>query len=403
MSIEKKEKGLITNNEVVIPPAIIKYMGSKRELIKFVVDGIRDIHQGELICDLFAGTAIVGACLKNDAQIWSNDIQAYSEFFAKSYLDFDPKKFDEKILTDISKIAEEHVTDIKRTTSLVEKHYKDELTLTEFQSIEQQQQGLINSDFTNVDFHLFSKYYSGTYWSFEQCAWIDGYKKASERYNNESVQPIIMSSLMHAMAYNAQSTGHYAQYRDANKVDSMKDIIIYRRKSIKEYFERKFVELSSKLEGNKKKNFHSSLDYKECLTRIPDGSLVYADPPYNFVHYSRFYHAIETLVKYDYPEIKFKGRYRTDRHQSPFCQKTNVKKAFIRMFEITSSKRLKLVLSYSNNGLITFDSIVDLAKKSTKGYDIKIKQQSYVHSTMGRSEDKSRNVKEILITLTPSI
>ena len=73
------------------------------------------------------------------------------------------------------------------------------------------------------------------------------------------------------------------------------------------------------------------------------------------------------------------------------------------MFEIVSSKKLKLVLSYSNTGIISFNTILELAKTSTLDYNIQIQKRSYVHSTMGRAEDKSRNVKEILITLTPNM
>jgi len=203
---------------------------------------------------------------------------------------------------------------------------------------------------------------------------------------------------MFAMAYNAQSTGHYAQYRDANNIASMSDIVIYRNKEIIPYFKKKFSELIEWTGSNKFKHTITSLDYRDCLDNLPEGTLVYADPPYAFVHYSRFYHALETLIRYDYPEVLHKGRYRTDRHQSPFCKRSEVERAFEVLFQKIKEKKSKLVLSYSNTGMISLEKILNIAKRKLGNkYKVYSKAVDYVHSTMGRSEDKSRDVKEYLI------
>src|SRR5690606_1773900 len=256
--------------------------------------------------------------------------------------------------------------------------------------------------FDDVEYHLFIKNYSGTYWSYDQCLWIDAIRVAAEEYSNLPIYYPILSSLMFAMAYNAQSTGHYAQYRDANNIASMNDIIIYRSKEILPYFERKLKELIQFTGENKLNHVVTTYDYKDCLEEIPKGTLVYADPPYTFVHYSRFYHALETLVRYDYPNLLFKGRYRTDRHQSPFCKKTEVVGAFEDLFERVRDKNSKLLLSYSNTGMISLECILNIANETLgEKYSILTKAVHYTHSTMGRSEDKSREVKEYLIVAKP--
>ena len=43
-------------------------------------------------------------------------------------------------------------------------------------------------------------------------------------------------------------------------------------------------------------------------------SVVYADPPYTRDHYSRYYHLLDTLLLYDYPDPVGKGQYRLDRN-----------------------------------------------------------------------------------------
>lgn len=383
-------------------PHIIKYMGSKSSLLEFLVESMNEIYEGEDICDLFAGTSVLSGSLGHTVTMHVNDIQSYSAVLAKTYLgDYHWQNYG-NLIEDVVRIAQSHVDDVHTLYPDLVYEYKTDMDLNEFNGIEQQQQDLIYSDFEDVEHHLFIKSYSGTYWSYEQCLWIDALRIAAEEYSDSPVYNCILSSLMFAMAYNAQSTGHYAQYRDANNLASMNDIIVYRKKEIVPYFKKKLKELMESTGSNSFKHTITSLDYRECLDLIPNGTLVYADPPYAFVHYSRFYHALETLIRYDYPDVAHKGRYRTDRHQSPFCKRTEVEGAFKTMFEKIKLKQAKLVLSYSNTGMISLDNILSIAKTEFGSeYEIYSKELDYTHSTMGRSEDKSREVKELLVIAKP--
>lgn len=376
---------------------IMKYMGSKRSILDFVISGLDEVYSGETICDLFAGSSVLSGCLSNTAKMHSNDIQEYSGHIANTYLSsYDWDKYPD--LNNIISQARKHFNKIKKKYPELIYKYSEELSLPQFNKLEKQQQKLKSKDFDDLDYHLFIKYYSGTYWSFEQCIWIDSIKKVADKYKNSPIYFPIISSLMFAMSYCSQSTGHVAQYRDANDEESMMDILIYRQKEILPYFKRKFLELKKTLRKNTLKHTVSSLSYENCLDILPKKSLVYADPPYCFVHYSRFYHAFETLIKYDYPEIKFKGRYRTDRHQSPFCQRSEVRKAFTKMFDKINLKQSQLVLSYSNTGMIRLDELVELANDSfDTNYKIYVKSIPHEHSTMGRTGKKSNTVEEYLI------
>lgn len=436
-------------------PSLIKYMGSKTEMIEFITYGINMIHSnGQIICDLFAGSATISGMLRGNCEVISNDIQEYSNVLAKTYLS--TYKWNEyPSIYELCDIANKRVEEFNnRFLQFKDKfNYNKNFNLHEFNELEKQQQRLIEfEDFEKFDkYYLFTKYYSGTYWSYDQCVWIDSIRYLADQYKNiEPLYVAILSSLMYAMAYNSQSTGHYAQYRDANTENSMEDILIYRRKSIRDFFERKFLELKESLfEINYKKFDTMTIDYIQCLNELKRGTLVYADPPYGSVHYSRFYHAIETLVKYDYPNVNYKGRYRDDRHQSPFCIKSRVGLAFESMFDIIRNKDLELVLSYSNsstntislkellvNACVTLNNIFDkdiidniririeeilnseIKEKVSEEdkfekidimnniifenilelkYNISLVMAKHNHSTMGRKDDKIRQVKEVLI------
>ncbi|MBG9589907.1 hypothetical protein ABE26_23075 [Cytobacillus firmus] len=386
----------LTINENI--PHIIKYMGSKRKIIDYVIEGINECYTGGTVVDLFAGSSVLAGALRNQVPFLSNDIQKYSSILAKSYLgDY---KWDEypNILDEIIEKATIKVNYFKERYPDISFDYNVDFTLDQFNELEKQQQAIIERDFSDIEYHLFLKNYSGTYWSFEQCLWIDSIRGVADEYRDSDLFYPIISSLMFAMSYNSQSTGHYAQYRDATNDKNMNDILIYRRKEIVPYFTRKFTEFQNVLGENHQPNNVVSKDYMDCLNDIELNSTVYADPPYCFVHYSRFYHAIETLVRYDYPEVMFKGRYRTDRHQSPFCIRTKVRGAFQSMFDKVNEKQSNLVLSYSNTGMIELDELIELAQSTFNGlYTIEVRYLDYLHSTMGRREDKSRDVQECLL------
>jgi adenine-specific DNA-methyltransferase len=275
--------------------------------------------------------------------------------------------------------------------------YNNASNLESFVFLEKAQQALIDQEF-EVGFHLFTRYYSGTYWSFDQCVWIDSMRAVAEQFTGKPEYYVILSSLIFAMSYTSQSTGHYAQYRDANTESSMNDIIQYRKRDLWPYFERKFTELTTTLNGGASEFKATTLDYVDCLRIIEKDSVVYADPPYQSVHYSRFYHILETLVRYDYPKVQYKGRYRDDRHQSPFCKRKTVNGAFSSLFEGVKFKNAHLVLSYSDTGMISLEDILSIAQNTLKTvYSIEVLDVDHIHSKMGRSDVRHHDVKEYAI------
>jgi len=394
---EKLGTDLINNYDRDIPH-VIKYMGAKRKILDYIIEAINDNYSGGVICDLFAGTSILSGALGKLAPMHSNDIQEYSSVLANTYLsNINWKDYPSDLLNEIVNKATEYVKTIKSEYPDLDFSNSD-CSIDEFIKIEKEQQKLIDFDFENLSHHLFIKYYSGTYWSFEQCAWIDAFRKVADEYQKTPIYYVILSSLMFAMSYNSQSTGHFAQYRDATSISSKDDILLYRQKEIVPYFKNKFNQLRDFIGVNEFSHNVTSQDYSECLETIPQNSTVYADPPYAFVHYSRFYHALETLVKYDYPKVAYKGRYRVDRHQSPFCKRSEVRDAFYTLFAKIKEKKATLILSYSNTGMISFESLIVLASEILGSiYKISTKEVSYRHSTMGRKNDKDREVKEVLL------
>lgn len=387
-------RGMIPQEQI---PHIMKYMGGKREMLE---DIHRVIDQMDVrtssFCDLFSGTAIVSYSMSDRFNVVSNDIQTYSSVLAKTYFN-DYSRFNPYTISDsIFKESNTIVQSVKDRFPELSFTYREEMSYEEMQDIEKAQMSLIDQDF-RMGFSLFKRCYSGTYWSYEQCLWIDAIRAVAERYYGDILYYPVLSSLIFALSYSTQSTGHFAQFRSLSQ-QNYKSILLYRTKSIPDLFRRKLIEILSLFRQPVPHSFRtSSLDFKDCILTLPERSLVYADPPYSAVHYSRFYHVLETLVRYDNPRLEYKGRYREDRYQSPFDQKGNVAKAFEDLFNSISDKQCDLVLSYSDNGLLSeneLDSIAHNCLEANYSHTTHIKD--YHHMTMGRLDEAHHPVHELL-------
>lgn len=406
--VDQQQVPVQAEQQSIIPrpyPQVIKYMGSKAAILPFVAKGLSKVFTPDRpIVDLFSGACAISAGFGHRARIISNDIQEYSATIASAYLHPVDRIDQCDIVSTARQLVQEKQLHLPDGLT-----YPSDCSLSEFNVIEERNRALINMEF-DFPYHLFTRAYSGTWWSAEQCLWIDSIRQALDQLRDrgdlsESDFKVGLTCLMHAMAYTSQGTGHYAQYRDAKNVSSMKDIQKYRRLTVSEYFTRKLISLTQWNRENAVELGHEtySLDYKQCLECIPS-SIVYADPPYAFVHYSRFYHAIETIVRYDYPELQFKagemvkGRYRVDRHQSPFCISTKVRSAFVDLFHGVKQSKSDLVLSYSNTGMIDIQQLIALAQEEFGGsYTIWVEGIDHDHMTMGRREDRDRQVEESIV------
>ena len=380
-------------------PHLMKYMGSKREILDFIMGSIKllDINS-EWFCDLFAGTSVVGCSLKDEYNLQINDIQSYSSIFANTYLRNLKETVAPLCINDIKAKVEFLVEEFCEKYPELQFDYSVSKDFSKIGKLEKEQQKIIEREF-DTGFNLFTKYYSGTYWSFNQCLWIDSIRAVAEEYRGRTEFYVIMSSLIFAMSYTSQGTGHFAQFRDMNE-SNMNDILIYRHKEVWSYFERKFLELVDVLDIAPTHEYRvSTLDYLDCLRVLEPNTIVYADPPYSAVHYSRFYHAIETVVKYDYPSVRYKGRYREDRHPSPFGKRTEVNDAFRVLFENVKARDSHLILSYSDNGMISQKEILRIGNEIFgHDYENAVWTRSHVHSKMGRSDEHNMDVNELIIS-----
>jgi adenine-specific DNA-methyltransferase len=142
-------------------------------------------------------------------------------------------------------------------------------------------------------------------------------------------------------------------------------------------------------------------DYREVLDTLEGVSVVYADPPYTRDHYSRFYHVLETLAKRDSPSLSTvslggeitasRGGYRDDRHQSPFCIRSQAPAAFAELFAKSRRLDVPLLVSYSpylDHGhprMMAVEDIVSLAQQHYSRVEV-VNARGLAHSKLNKSE-----------------
>jgi len=340
----------------------IKYSGSKFRLLPSIVWLVRQtLKPGSTVLDLMAGTHCVGYALKQQYHIYADDIQEYSFVIGKACIQNGGYWIDR---------------------NLAEKD-------------------LLNSIFENAKstrFYLFQKLYADTYFTNSQCIEIDSIRGAIDNIPSPR-RELYLTLLMSAMCYASNTTGHFAEF--LSKPPSSP-------KSVLELFFQKCEKVH--IAPNKYANAVFNLDYKEFILGaeprlvkiMEDSDLIYIDPPYSPAQYSRFYHILETLVKYDYPLVEFKGRYRKDRYFSAFCRKSMAQGELDYVLRRCSEIHNGFVLlSYvdSDSCIIPKNKFQEIVKNHFN-YTTKPLTFQVSHSKLGNGS--SKNVMEYLILATNS-
>jgi adenine-specific DNA methylase len=371
----------------------IHYLGSKLRILRLINSVIEDVNPGRgRVYDLFAGSGSVAFSLSKTQPVTTVDIQEYSRVICSALLH--PSKFTDDV---------EHFTNKLRTSDLTSRlmsavdpiaDYEDDCIyraenqdlgpLCEFletASLITFEKGyasrsspllesVIKETSTRLDGLKLSsiattiiRHFGGLFFSFRQAAQLDALLNSIGGIPHESRDTYLAATLSTASDIVNTVGKHFAQPikpRDSKGRPKRNLPKLVNRDRHFDVFNL-FIEWGEKYQIIPEPKFlHKVLrkDFVDALSDIPaDTTVVYADPPYTRDHYSRFYHALETIALRDDPEISLtltngqkkvsRGVYRLTRHQSPFCIRSQAEAAFDKLFSEVSRMELVLVLSYS--------------------------------------------------------
>ncbi len=416
----------------------LQYLGSKSRLLTYICQPIIKNPEISTVVDLFAGTGSVSYALKDYLTIKSNDLEYYAYILNQGLLN--GCNITENELASFWQTVDDYYNQIQsfltyaiaKENLLLSNHkqhewaiYREfcETTPSVFQPITNDEQlkcleTLVakihpGSEKQNVDFPcLFVTYFANAYFGIKQCCEIDAICAAIQKLTDVRQKYVLLSALMSVMSITASTTTHFAQYLTVKNVSTYQNIVEKRRRGIIDHL-RQQLQLFRE-NGLLKKETPTAecfnLNYEECLNSIPldQHTLVYADPPYFKEHYSRYYHVLNTLCLYDYPQLAINpqtkgysiGRYRTERKVSDFGKKSLALRAFEKLIDICASRGAWLMISYSDTSIAEVHQIEQLARKR---YSVIMKKIELNHSNQGRTSRSKSKVDEYVFICQPQM
>lgn len=443
---------------------VIQYLGSKLQILNDIETEIEMLlPEGGIVCDAFSGSGVVAYKLAQKYTVYANDIQEYAKVISDVLLQVnrdnceDMKTYQDIINTDFyidnkNKLESIFGQALEYERSILECDDYDklaelcELNLfydgSEIQnknrekakkifgkaidcfSIDYIQQLRENKEF----YALFTLYFLNSYFSLEQCVEIDSLRyaldkllesKQIERYEYE----FLIVCLIHSISEVVSSVGkNFAQpIKVTDKKGKIKPFAIKRsmrdrKLKIGAFFENIQERLinASVISRENKTFCMNTLDLLS-LDEMESVDVFYLDPPYTTDHYSRFYHILETLVKYDYPKLEkmklmgkvkiMNGKYRDDRFQSNYCIPSKGYDEFERLISKIHSLGARIVMSYSEDDsdkdtrkrVINKQELVEMLKKYYTNVCVKNLEHRYKKLSAKDNNRKEMNNSELLI------
>ena len=323
-----------------------RYIGSKYKLVDWIKQVITSNCKGNSFCDLFAGTGIITSYMLTNTSIdrftlndtlFSNHL-IYTAFFDQS--DYD-----------ISKLIE--YKDFFNNELLIKCNYvSNNFGDKFFSSYDAKKIGVIRERIEYMKNKLSYKEYS-----------------------------ILLASLIYSVDKSANTVGHFDAYI---KKGVIKDSFRY--------------ELINPIRTDKEIIIHRQ--DANFLAQDIQSDIIYIDPPYNSRQYSRFYHVLENIVKWEKPKLYGVALKPEPENMSEYsrCKAPEVFNSLIQNLQCNH-----IVISYNNTynsksnsskNKIEYNTIVDILE--SKG-DLSVFDKKHKFFSAGKTEFNDH--KEFLFTV----
>jgi adenine-specific DNA-methyltransferase len=389
-------------------------MGTKRHLAHHVRQLANDCPRGPLL-DGFAGMCAVGRSLARDRHVWSNDLQAFAHSVATAQFCSEREKVDVDRLTSGIKPL------FDRNLRLCRAAFAEALD-AEASTLSTREVALAEEDFERSTaaarelsarhvslpvYSLMAARYGGSYFGHLQASEGDSIRygldlllKKGEIDRDTHRWCVI--GLCAAMSKVSTTTGHFAQPLRPKPGNFAKHLSQRSRSVWHEWVALLPTLRASGSRAWRRKNKAFNGDTVNLLKDLQGQedrpAVIYADPPYTKDQYSRYYHVLETITLYDFPDCHGAGLYRSARAGSAFSQSSQVEEALDQLVEGTRKLSAALILSYPAEGLLPNSTTVipRMMFEHFRTYP-DIVEIDYQHSTMGASKGRGKHdVKEIL-------
>jgi len=352
----------------------MKYMGSKRVMLQNGLGKllIQMANKSNRVFDPFCGSGIVTWYLSEncDRKVIAGDLQEYSIVMANALLMRDrPLTVTEIELLNVWVNSAEEIS-LSSDYSIVAEPIDQDVLMERVKS------GESNDPIT--------KAYGGYYFSFNQAQIIDHLLKALP--SEPTLENVSLAALIEAASVCVAAPGHTAQpFRPTEKgllaINEAwkRDPLVYIRRTIANLGQR----YSKKIGEAKVSN---AID---LLNDLKENDLVFLDPPYSAVQYSRFYHVLETIARKKPVETSGAGRYppSKERPVSEYSKASTSLKATESILKRISEAGAKAVFTFPAIETSNRLSGKIIEQVSKEYFKVKVCSNSTNFSTLGGNND----------------
>ena len=321
----------------------MRFIGNKTNLLNDIAQVIKENCDGteKVFCDIFSGTASVARFFKNRYKIISNDLLYFSYVLQKGTIENNEipsfKKLEDRLnIHDVFDYLEKIEIKQEKFDKFIYENYSP------------------------------NKKCERMYLTSEKALRIDFIRNKIEEWRNKELinkneYYYLLAALIEGVPFVSNITGTYGAY-------------------LKQWDKRafkKFEMIRLNIIDNNVKNQCYNKNSNDLIQEI-SGDILYLDPPYNERQYLPNYHLLETIARYDNPEIKGKTGIRVyNSEKSNYCIKNKV---YSEMEELIKNAKFKhIIVSYNQDGLLSKNDIETILKKygnkeTYKLYEIPYKQ-----------------------------
>lgn len=293
----------------------MRYIGSKINLLSSIQNVINEnvTDQADTFMDLFSGTGVVGEYFKRDYRVFSNDMLYFSYVLQKARIESNT---------------------VPRFQKLKKIGIEDPLHYLETERYE-----ILDNFFITRNYSPFGDC-KRMYFTIENASRIDFIRiKLDEWMQHKLISDkefiYLLATLIEAVPYISNISGTYGAY-------------------LKHWDNRALGELRLRridVMNNQRKNKCYNYDSNNLINKVK-GDILYIDPPYNGRQYISNYHLLETIARYDKPQIYGVTGLRTyEKEKSQYCLKKEVLHAFEELLNKADFRHI--IISYSSDGLLS--------------------------------------------------
>jgi len=430
----------------ISPYRPIQYLGNKLRAISEILGAAEAlIGKRGSVADLFTGTTVVAqAFARHGYTVTAADTQQYATVFASALLGIGRKRGESCASSDILRLGV--------TAS------SGNLTAPWSLLVEREDQAIRGRDITALSalaaqlpliwrdpLHplyrhievsdrrsalgeslIITSIYAGSYFSVRQALAIDGLRQSAgialqKGALSEWQYCAVLTAIMAAASAASHSAGkHFAQPLNAGTLNNRSFLHsrLLQDRSIS--IEQEFMNACDAVNIHSRATFEghslwcgSAEDY---MTTSAGADLYYLDPPYTAQQYSRFYHVLETICNYDYPQLIENGRittglYPAKRYKSAFSSKRLAPGAFRSIVSAARAYNAALLISYSqsatgsdgNARMISLEDLLDICCESFGSSNVDTVQLGHRYRQFNSTTASNirRDDPEILITCRP--